>query len=48
MSRKLRLSLLILGLVLLCSSLIALAYAYWPIDTAIVGVTLEPTLFSPP
>jgi multisubunit Na+/H+ antiporter MnhB subunit len=48
MSRSLRLSLLILGLVLLCLSLIALAYTYWPIDTAIVDATLEPTLFSPP
>lgn len=48
MSRPLRISLLILGLVLLCCSAIALAYAYWPIEPTSVGATLEPTLFTPP
>jgi len=48
MSRRTRLAILILGLLLLGCSLAALAYAYWPVDTSSIQATLEPTMFAPP
>jgi len=48
MSRRLRFALLALGLLLLCFSLAALAYAFWPLEGLNAQATLAPTLFAPP
>ncbi len=48
MSRRLRLTLLLFGLALMCCSLVALAYAFWPVEGLRVQATLAPTLFVPP
>ncbi len=45
---KPRLILLSLSLLLLCCALLALAYAFWPVETTRLQATLAPTLFSPP
>lgn len=45
---RLRRILLVAGLLLLCSGLLALAFALWPAQTAQVTATLPPTLFAPP
>ena len=48
MSRRLRLTLAILGLVIACLSLIAVLYALWPVDTLRDQFPHAPTLFVPP
>jgi len=48
MSRRLRLILAILGLVIACLSLIAVLYALWPVDPLRDQFPLAPTLFVPP
>ncbi len=48
MSRRLRLTLAVLGLVIVCLSLTALLYALWPVDTLRDQFPLVPTLFAPP
>jgi len=48
MLSQLRILIIILGLILICLSLIALGFAIWPIDISNVQSTLEPTLFAPP
>jgi hypothetical protein len=48
MSSRLRLTLAVIGLLLIAASLLALVYAYWPLDTAIQEFSPPPTLFAPP
>ena len=48
MSVRLRLAILVIGLLILVCSLAALAYAFWPVEALQVKATLAPTLFSPP
>ena len=48
LSRNLRLSLIVLGVVLMLCSLAALIYALAPVDTLVEHAPLAPTLFSPP
>ncbi len=48
MSRNLRIGLFLFGLLLVSVSLIALAYAFWPLNTVNEQVPLPPTLFAPP
>jgi hypothetical protein len=48
MSRRLRFALLALGLLFVCCSLVALAYAYWPVEGLRAQATVAPTLFAPP
>jgi hypothetical protein len=47
-SRKVRMALLSLGLLLVCCSLAALAYAFWPVEGVTIQATLAPTLLAPP
>lgn len=47
-SRKSRLILLSLGLLLVLCSLAALLYAFWPVESTSVQATLAPTLLAPP
>ena len=46
-SRNLRLSLIVLGVVLMLCSLIALVYAFAPVNTLVEQTPLPPTLFNP-
>ena len=48
LTRNLRLFLLVLGAAVLLCSLIALAYAFAPIEMLLEQAPLAPTLFSPP
>ncbi|MGD2155856.1 MAG: hypothetical protein PVG14_04720 [Anaerolineales bacterium] len=48
MSHRLRFALLALGLLFVCFSLAALAYAFWPLEGLRDQATLAPTLFAPP
>lgn len=48
MLSRLRLLVVVLGLLLLAFSLLALAYAIWPGDVQRLQATLAPTLFSAP
>jgi|MudIll2142460700_1097286.scaffolds.fasta_scaffold22564_2 hypothetical protein len=48
MPRRLGLPLLIVGLLIVCISILALAYAFWPVDVVQVEATLAPTLLAPP
>jgi hypothetical protein len=48
MSRRLRLTLAILGLVIVCLSLTAVLYSLWPVDTLHDRFLLAPTFFAPP
>jgi hypothetical protein len=48
MSRRLRLALALLGLVILCLAATALLYALWPVETLRDQLRLDPTLFAPP
>jgi len=48
MSRRVRLMLALLGLVIAILSAIALIYAIWPVDTLRDQVQLAPTVFAPP
>jgi hypothetical protein len=47
-SRKPRIFLLLLGLLLVFCSLAALLYSFWPIEGTSVQATLVPTLLAPP
>ncbi len=48
MSRRLRLTLILVGLALVLCSLAALMYSFWPAETANLQATVEPTLFVAP
>jgi hypothetical protein len=48
MSRRLRLTLALVGLCLVALSLALLAYALWPIAINVERQPLAPTLFAPP
>jgi hypothetical protein len=48
MSRPLRVTLALIGLVLIALSLLILAYALWPLSTASEQFRLAPSLFVPP
>jgi hypothetical protein len=48
MSRRLRLILVLVGLALAFCSLVALTYAFWPVEIANLQATIEPTLFVAP
>jgi hypothetical protein len=48
MSRQTRLALFFVGLALMCLSLTALAYVFWPIDDLRLQATLAPSLFVAP
>jgi hypothetical protein len=48
MSTRLRLYLALAGLMLILASVLALAYAFWPVDTATEEFSPPPTLFAPP
>ncbi len=47
-SPRLRLFLILLGLIFIAGALLALAYAYWPVEASREGLRLAPTLFAPP
>lgn len=47
-SRNFRLLVFVLGLLILLAALLALAYAYWPVELQRLQDTLDPTLFAPP
>lgn len=47
-SRKSRIFLLSLGLLLVFCSLAALLFAFWPIEGTSVQATIAPTLLAPP
>lgn len=47
-SRSRRWALVLMGLALVCISLAALLYLYWPAETMQLQVTLQPTLFVSP
>jgi len=47
-STRLRVILAFAGLLLITASLLALAYAFWPADTATDEYIPPPTLFAPP
>ena len=48
MRLQLRLFLIVIGLLIIAFSLLALVYAFAPVDTQQVQATLAPTLFNPP
>ena len=48
MSRRLRLTLAVVGLLLVALSLALLAYALWPLPSNVEHHPLAPTLFVPP
>jgi len=48
MSRRWRIFLLLWGLSLVCCSLVAWLYAFWPVDVANLQATLAPTIFVAP
>ena len=48
MTIRWRLTLLILGLTIVCVSLAALVYAAWPLELLREQTPLAPTLFTPP
>ena len=48
MSRRWRLALAVVGLLLVCLSLVALVYALTPVDRTREQYRPEPTLFAPP
>ena len=45
--RNLRLSLIVLGMALMLCSLVALYYAFAPVQTLVEQTSLPPTLFNP-
>jgi len=47
-SRPFRFALVVLGLLILCCSLAALVYAFWPVQGASLQATIAPTLLAPP
>lgn len=48
MSLRLRITLALAGLLLICLSLAALTYTLWPIEKTSEQFQLSPTLFAPP
>ena len=48
MQLRLRIVLIIIGLLVIVLSVLALVYAFTPIETQQVQATLAPTLFIPP
>ena len=48
MRLRLRLFLVIIGLLIITFSVLALVYAFSPVETQQVQATLAPTLFNPP
>jgi hypothetical protein len=48
MNLRLRIVLIIIGLLIIALSLMALVYAFAPVETQQVQSTLAPTLFTPP
>ena len=47
-SQRWRVTLAIVGLILVFASVVALAYAFWPIESVREQTPIEPTLFAPP
>jgi hypothetical protein len=48
MQLRLRLVLIIIGVLIITFSVLALVYAFTPVETQQLQATLAPTLFSPP
>lgn len=48
MSRPIRITLILLGLLIICCSLVILVYINWPTEVESLQATLEPTLFISP
>lgn len=48
MSYRLKIGLVVFGLIVLLVSLVALGYAYWPLVMARDQVLVAPTLLAPP
>jgi hypothetical protein len=48
MTQRTRMTLAVIGLLLILLALAALAYALWPIDLTLEQQRLPPTLFAPP
>lgn len=48
MSRRLRITLILLGLIAACLSLVLITYGLIPVETLRDQATLAPTLFAPP
>jgi hypothetical protein len=48
MTRRMRLVLGLLGLIVVAASCVLLAYAFWPLVSTSEQVPLAPTLFVPP
>jgi len=48
MRLRLRLVLIVIGLLIITFSVLALVYAFTPVETQQVQATLAPTLFNPP
>ena len=48
MSRRRRLTLAILGLMIVAVSLLILAYVFWPLASVREQIPIAPTLFAPP
>jgi hypothetical protein len=48
MKRNLRITLLIIGIIVICCSLLALSYVFWPLADSSMQSTLAPTLLTPP
>jgi len=46
--RNFRRVVIVLGLVIILCSLVALAYAFWPLEALREQAPLAPTLFAPP
>lgn len=46
--RRFWLLLTLLGLLIVCCSLAALLYAFWPVQGVVVQATVAPTLLTPP
>ena len=47
-SRRRRITFLVVGLMLVILSLVLLAYAAWPAEVLRAQITLAPTVFAPP
>jgi hypothetical protein len=48
MSRRARLILIFIGLLLVFCSLLALGYAFWPVEELRLQATIAPTVMAPP
>ena len=48
MKSRLRVTLLIIGLIIVCCSILAIGYVFWPLENGTIQATLAPTLLTPP